>query len=87
MTRRSAITPARRSCSALAYGSRSTAPAERSSTGSYTTSGDATEVANARQLPHVECGASSLPYDGQRNSLSGRSPARKDEFGAADLKA
>jgi hypothetical protein len=42
--------------------------------------------ANARQLPHVECGASSLPYDGQRNSLSGPSPARKDEFGAADLK-
>jgi hypothetical protein len=43
MTRWSAITRTRRSCSALAYGSRSTAAAEKTSTGSYTTSGDATE--------------------------------------------
>ena len=42
MTRWSAITRTRRSCSALAYGSRSTAAAEKTSTGSYTTNGDAT---------------------------------------------
>jgi hypothetical protein len=42
MTRWSAITGPRRSCSALAYGSRSTAAAEKTSTRSYTTSGDAT---------------------------------------------
>ncbi|WP_220150652.1 hypothetical protein, partial [Gaiella occulta] len=41
-TRWSATTPTRRNCSALAYGSRSTAAAERISTGSYTTSWDAT---------------------------------------------
>src|SRR5215207_3361322 len=44
MTRWSAITRTRRSCSALAYGSRSTAAAEKTSTGSYTTSGDATDA-------------------------------------------
>jgi len=37
----------RRSRSALAYGSRSTATTETNSTGSYTTSGDATPVAFA----------------------------------------
>ena len=42
MTRWSAITRTRRSYSALAYGSRSTAAAETTSTGSYTTSWDAT---------------------------------------------
>jgi len=42
MTRWSATTPTRRSCSALAYGSRSTAAAENTSTSSYTTTGDAT---------------------------------------------
>ena len=36
-------TRTRRSCSALAYGSRSTAAAEKTSTGSYTTSRDATD--------------------------------------------
>ncbi|MGH3025236.1 MAG: hypothetical protein ACRDLR_02170 [Gaiellaceae bacterium] len=41
MTRWSAITRTRRGCSALAYGSRSTAAAEKN--GSYTTSGDATQ--------------------------------------------
>ena len=47
MTRWSAITRTRRSCSALAYGSRSTAAAEKTSTGSYTTSGDATATAES----------------------------------------
>jgi hypothetical protein len=42
MTRWSAITRTRRSCSALAHGSRSTAAAEKTSTGTYTTNGDAT---------------------------------------------
>jgi hypothetical protein len=37
----------RRSRSALAYGSRSTATAQKTSTGSYTTSGDATLQQNA----------------------------------------
>jgi hypothetical protein len=31
-------------------------------------------------------GASRIPRHGQRNSMSASSPARKDEFGAADLK-
>jgi uncharacterized protein YdhG (YjbR/CyaY superfamily) len=44
MTRWSAITPTRRSYSALAYGSRSTAAAEKTSTRSYTTSRDATRL-------------------------------------------
>ena len=44
MTRWSAITRTRRSCSALAYGSRSTAAAGKTSTRSYTTSGDATRL-------------------------------------------
>src|SRR6266540_2371876 len=42
MTRWSAITRTRAHRSALAYGSRSTTGAETTSTGSYTTSGDAT---------------------------------------------
>src|SRR6266542_821618 len=42
MTRWSAITRTRARRSALAYGSRSTTGAETTSTGSYTTSGDAT---------------------------------------------
>src|SRR6266536_160501 len=42
MTRWSAITRTRRSRSALAYGSRSTAAAKKTSTRSYTTSRDAT---------------------------------------------
>ena len=46
--------PARRSRSALAYGSRSTATAETTSTGSYTTNGDATEM-GSRPLA-VACG-------------------------------
>jgi DDE superfamily endonuclease len=44
MTRWSAITPTRRSCSALAHGSRSTAAAEKTSTRSYTTTRDATQL-------------------------------------------
>jgi hypothetical protein len=48
MTRWSAITRTRRSCSALAYGSRSTAAAEKSSTGSHTTNGDATASRSRR---------------------------------------
>jgi hypothetical protein len=39
--------PARRSRSALAYGSRSTTTAETTSTGSYTTNGDATCASDA----------------------------------------
>jgi hypothetical protein len=52
MTRWSAITRTRRSCSALAYRSHSTAAAEKSSTGSYTTSGDATEDPRSRRHRH-----------------------------------
>src|SRR6266704_3183689 len=51
MTRWSAITRTRRSCSALAYGSRSTAAADKTSTGSYTTSGDATAAARHERVP------------------------------------
>src|SRR6266545_6486910 len=53
MTRWSAITRTRRSRSALAYGSRSTAAAETTSTGSYTTSGDATRLTTDDQLIYV----------------------------------
>jgi hypothetical protein len=42
--------PDRRSCSALAYGSRSTATAKTTSTGSYTTSGDATARCRCRTI-------------------------------------
>jgi hypothetical protein len=47
--------PTRRSRSALAYGSRSTATTETNSTGSYTTSGDATaaQLDTTRYGPHV----------------------------------
>jgi hypothetical protein len=50
MTRWSAITWTRRSCSALAYGSRSTAAAEKTSSRSHTTSGDATPRPSPKNL-------------------------------------
>jgi hypothetical protein len=50
MTRWSAITGPRRSGSALAYRSRSTATAETNSTTSYTTSRDATPKDSAKSL-------------------------------------
>src|SRR6266540_6713818 len=52
MTRWSAITRTRARRSALAYGSRSTTGAETTSTGSYTTSGDATQLWSRLQISH-----------------------------------
>jgi hypothetical protein len=58
MTRWSATTRTRRNCSALAYGSRSTAAAEKTSTSSYTTSGDATRSTGCirHERPHRHSG-------------------------------
>src|SRR5215210_1244357 len=64
MTRWSAITPTRRSCSALAYGSRSKATADKTSTGSYTTSRDATRTGGGERTTDVEA-------DGTRDWRSG----------------
>src|SRR6266498_791485 len=75
MTRWSAITRTRAHRSALAYGSRSTTGAETTSTGSYTTSGDATgERAKlwAQRAKHG-CLANSDEIRSQRGSQRRRS--------------
>ena len=71
MTRWSAITRPRRSCSALAYGSRSTAAAKKISTGSYTTSGDATEL----ELVDVHLPLSERVVEGSSRKVDGSSLA------------